>query len=106
MSDLHYKADGSLDMRFSSSKAYVESNGGCSSNFGNYSNSNVSSDDLHYRKDGGLDMRYSSSKSYSNASNENSPNNQNSWNNGNSSMFHNQRLNNNSTDNFHYRKDG
>lgn len=48
---LHYKANGTLDMRFSSSKAYVASHGSLSSSSG-----------LHYRQDGGLDMRYKSSK--------------------------------------------
>ena len=78
----HYKANGSLDMRFSSSKAYVSSGGSIwgpsssSSSYGYSSPSTSSSSTLHYRKDGGLDMRYSSSKaavSSSSSSNYSSP---------------------------------
>ena len=46
--DLHYKKDGTLDMRFTSSKMAAASP--------------VASTDLHYKKDGTLDMRYSTSK--------------------------------------------
>lgn len=57
---LHYKANGTLDMRYSSSKAYVASHG---SSYGYSSSSSSSrSSDLHYRKDGQLDMRYKSSR--------------------------------------------
>jgi predicted Ser/Thr protein kinase len=49
---LHFKKDGSLDMRYSSSKAIaVSSVSGRASEGG-----------LHYKKDGTLDMRYASSK--------------------------------------------
>jgi predicted Ser/Thr protein kinase len=50
--DLHYKKDGSLDMRYASSKQAVAS--GYSPGY--------SGDELHYKKDGSLDMRYTSSK--------------------------------------------
>ena len=89
----HYKADGSLDMRYSSSKSYVSSGGsifgpcggsslyrssnyGSSSNYGGSSYSSSSNNNLHYRKDGNLDMRYSSSKNYnsSNTSSQTSSN--------------------------------
>jgi len=63
---LHYKKDGTLDMRYSSSKAVAaQSNpsynvsSGCSRP---QSASQSSSSNLHYKKDGTLDMRYSSSK--------------------------------------------
>jgi len=83
----HYKKDGSLDMRYSSSQAAVASgySGGGGSSYGSgyasyssgggygYSNGQLglgagysspsSGSDLHYKKDGSLDMRYSSSKS-------------------------------------------
>jgi predicted Ser/Thr protein kinase len=49
---LHFKKDGSLDMRYSSSKAIA-----ASSVFGR-----ASEGGLHYKKDGTLDMRYASSK--------------------------------------------
>lgn len=69
----HYKKDGSLDMRYSSSKAAASSgySGGSSSRAsgnasysgGNYGyGSSSSSSGLNYKKDGSLDMRYSSSK--------------------------------------------
>jgi len=51
-SNLHYKKDGSLDMRYTSSKEAVGVSG--SQPYG--------SNDLHLKKDGSLDMRYSSSK--------------------------------------------
>ncbi|TYZ57144.1 hypothetical protein PybrP1_002776 [[Pythium] brassicae (nom. inval.)] len=75
---MHYKKDGSLDMRYSSSRAAASSSssygggGGGGSSFNYYSSasrysasSNAyggSSSSLHYKKDGTLDMRYSSSK--------------------------------------------
>jgi len=71
MSGLHYKKDGSLDMRYSSSRQAMSSGGGyrsSSSSFSGYSgpsyssHSSSSSSGLHYKKDGSLDMRYSSSK--------------------------------------------
>ena len=65
---MHYKADGSLDMRYSSSKSYVSSGG---SIWGPSGRSSLSSN-LHYRKDGGLDMRYNSSKQYVSSQNSSS----------------------------------
>ena len=68
MSGLHYKKDGSLDMRYSSSRQAMSSAGGSgsySSGFSvpSYSSSSSSSGGgLHFKKDGSLDMRYSSSK--------------------------------------------
>lgn len=69
---LHYKKDGSLDMRYSSSKAAVASGasygGGSSSSYSRPSSSSSSycapsaSSGLHYKRDGTLDMRYNSSK--------------------------------------------
>jgi tRNA A-37 threonylcarbamoyl transferase component Bud32 len=56
--DLHFKKDGSLDMRFKSSK--ISGQPVASSQSG----------DLHYKKDGSLDMRYKSSKVASGLSNE------------------------------------
>ena len=72
-SGLHYKNDGSLDMRYSSSKqaassgvgsGYRSSSSGISGLSGPScsSRSPSSGDGLHYKKDGSLDMRYSSSK--------------------------------------------
>ncbi|CAF1405672.1 unnamed protein product [Adineta ricciae] len=66
---LHYRKDGGLDMRYSSSRAAMSSgfsmgasgfSGGGHFSPMNYG-SNASSG-LHYKKDGGLDMRYSSSR--------------------------------------------
>ena len=76
--DLHYKKDGTLDMRYKSSKEYVASHGGASayrsrrqggrrdssgtdsdSQSGRSSESGAfggSVDELHYKKDGTLDM--------------------------------------------------
>ena len=71
MSGLHYKKDGSLDMRYSSSRQAMSSGGGYGSSLSSYSGfsgpsyssySPSSSSGLHYKKDGSLDMRYSSSK--------------------------------------------
>lgn len=73
---LHFRADGGLDMRYSSSRAAVASGSYNSSGFycGNRFRSSTShsystsscysspSSDLHYKKDGSLDMRYASSK--------------------------------------------
>jgi 16S rRNA C1402 N4-methylase RsmH len=56
--DLHFKKDGSLDMRFNSSK--MSGQPVASSQSG----------DLHYKKDGSLDMRYNSSKVASGLSND------------------------------------
>jgi 16S rRNA C1402 N4-methylase RsmH len=53
--ELHYKKDGTLDMRYTSSR---EASGYPSSS----ASSSTSSDPLHYKQDGSLDMRYSSSK--------------------------------------------
>ena len=53
--DLHYKKDGSLDMRYASSKTAVGQGSSAS-------DSVPLSDSLHYKKDGSLDMRYASSK--------------------------------------------
>ncbi|GAB9464469.1 putative serine/threonine-protein kinase [Globisporangium polare] len=50
---LHYKKDGTLDMRYSSSREAVASSGVYASARG---------EALHYKKDGTLDMRYSSSR--------------------------------------------
>ena len=75
---MHYKADGTLDMRYSSSKAFVASGGSpfgpsCSSSTINYSSRVLSSpakmsqqtnENLHYKRDNTLDMRYSSSKAF------------------------------------------
>ena len=69
MSDLHFKKDGTLDMRYSSSRKAMSSGYGFSSSsdsgFSGSSYSPCSSSSgsgLHYKKDGSLDMRYSSSK--------------------------------------------
>jgi len=72
MSGLHYKKDGSLDMRYSSSRQAMSSGGGSAGYSGSYSSgfsvpsnsspSSSSSYGLHFKKDGSLDMRYSSSK--------------------------------------------
>ena len=69
MSDLHFKKDGTLDMRYSSSRQAMSSGYGFSSSsssgFSGSSYSPCSSSSgsgLHYKKDGSLDMRYSSSK--------------------------------------------
>ena len=65
----HYKKDGTLDMRYSSSKAAISSGfySGVGSSFSGFCGSNSyssgsSSRGLHYKKDGTPDMRYSSSK--------------------------------------------
>jgi tRNA A-37 threonylcarbamoyl transferase component Bud32 len=55
-SGLHHKKDGTLDMRYSSSRAAA------SSAHSNHVSRPPSSSRLHYKKDGTLDMRYSSSK--------------------------------------------
>lgn len=67
--DLHFKKDGSLDMRFSSSRAAMSSGfGGGSfgfsggSGYSPISSGSVAFSGLHHKKDGSLDMRYSSSK--------------------------------------------
>jgi tRNA A-37 threonylcarbamoyl transferase component Bud32 len=66
-SNLHHKKDGSLDMRYASSKQAVATLGG----YGGYSGGSTSgysashspaATALHYKKDGTPDMRYSSSK--------------------------------------------
>jgi len=68
MSSLHYKKDGSLDMRYSSSRQAMSSAGGYGSHSSGFSGPSYSSSSsssgsgLHYKKDGSLDMRYSSSK--------------------------------------------
>ena len=71
LSELHYKKDGSLDMRYSSSKEAMSSGRGYRSSSSSCSeccdpscssDSSSSSSELHYKKDGTLDMRYSSSK--------------------------------------------
>ena len=74
---MHYKADGSLDMRFSSSKAafsqglcdshgcgFVSSSSSVSYSTPSYSSPSPSSSsqDYHTKADGSYDMRYSSSK--------------------------------------------
>lgn len=70
---LHYRKDGGLDMRYSSSKAAIASAAtSTSTNYNFHSSpgssysaglgSTSSSSSLHYKKDGTLDMRYSSSK--------------------------------------------
>lgn len=74
MSGFHYKANGSLDMRFSSSKSYVSSGGSMwgpssSSYCSPSSNFTSSNDNYHYKKDGTLDMRYKSSKDYVSSTN-------------------------------------
>ena len=66
-SDMHYRKDGGLDMRFSSSKqafasGLCDSRGFSTSSSGLGSGGSASRSDMHYRKDGGLDMRYKSSK--------------------------------------------
>lgn len=73
MSNLHYKADGSLDMRYKSSKEYNTKNNQYSLNnnssfdyFSPIYNNHIENNDLHYKKDGGLDMRYKSSKENNN----------------------------------------
>jgi len=72
MSGLHYKKDGSLDMRYTSSRQAMSSGGGSGGFGGSYSSgfsvpsysatSSSSSSGLHFKKDGSLDMRYASSK--------------------------------------------
>ena len=56
---LHYKKDGSLDMRYSTSRAAASA---APTYEATVSSSKKSNDLLHYKKDGSLDMRYSSSK--------------------------------------------
>lgn len=53
---LHYKRDGTLDMRYKSSKKYLQSEKGYQFERNGY----------HYKKDGTLDMRYHNSKQYVN----------------------------------------
>lgn len=55
MSGLHYKKDGTLDMRYSSSRQAATASA-------SPSYSSRSGGGLHYKKDGTFDMRYSSSK--------------------------------------------
>jgi len=69
-SGLHYKKDGSLDMRYSSSKQAAAAS---SPPPRAASSSTSSNPNLHYKKDGSLDMRYSSSKQA--AATTNSPSN-------------------------------
>jgi predicted Ser/Thr protein kinase len=66
---LHYKKDGSLDMRYSSSRAEMSS--GSAMGFGGFSGGaayspmyvcSSASSQMHYKKDGSLDMRYGSSR--------------------------------------------
>ena len=57
-SDLHYKKDGTLDMRYESSKKAAAAA------------SSEASQEPHYKKDGTLDMRYASSKKVAAASSE------------------------------------
>ena len=65
--EYHFKKDGSLDMRFASSKA-ARDRGECDEHGWLYSGVRGTPETrsavggLHYRKDGGLDMRYASSK--------------------------------------------
>ena len=69
---MHYKKDGSLDMRYSSSKASVSSGSYGSNRVSYASHSNTpahvfmspssQNSAMHYKNDGSLDMRYSSSK--------------------------------------------
>ena len=64
-SDLHYKKDGSLDMRYSSSKEASSSDYATSSYTATpsaSSSSSSSNSDMHFKKDGSMDMRYNSSK--------------------------------------------
>jgi len=67
-SALHYKKDGTLDMRYASSRAAVSSGRSSSSRSrvsssrSSSNGSSTSSSNLHYKKDGTLDMRYASSK--------------------------------------------
>ncbi|CAF2974413.1 unnamed protein product [Rotaria sp. Silwood2] len=67
--DLHYKKDGSLDMRYSSSRSAASSGFGMGSSGyaggANYSPVSYGASAFsgpHYRNDGSLDMRYSSSR--------------------------------------------
>ena len=73
--DFHYKKDGSLDMRYSSSKAAMSSgfgggtfgySGGASYAPASFGSSSYSG--LHHKKDGTLDMRYSSSRAAASSS--------------------------------------
>lgn len=59
---LHYKRDGTLDMRYTSSREAVASAGryAAPSNSGRASYGSASQ--LHYKRDGTLDMRYTSSR--------------------------------------------
>eukprot|EP00731_Ephydatia_muelleri_P015317 Em0008g1037a len=93
MSGLHYKNDGGLDMRYSSSKEYVNSYSAspsansysaspsvnsysASPSVNSYSTppavsssypSVAAASGIHYKKDGSLDMRYNSSREYANS---------------------------------------
>ncbi len=67
--DLHYKRDGSLDMRYNSSRAAMSSGFGASSfgysggaSYAPMSFGSTHFSGLHHKKDGTLDMRYNSSK--------------------------------------------
>ncbi|XP_055352864.1 uncharacterized protein LOC129598822 [Paramacrobiotus metropolitanus] len=57
-SDLHYKKDGSLDMRYTSSRAASTEPSVARA----VPTASTASSDLHYKKDGTLDMRYNSSQ--------------------------------------------
>ncbi|CAF1192126.1 unnamed protein product [Rotaria sordida] len=60
---LHYKKDGTLDMRFNSSRAAVSSGFGMSSfRYSEDVSYSPMPAELHYKKDRTLDMRYNSSK--------------------------------------------
>jgi len=85
----HFKKDGSLDMRYSSSKeaAACGTPGSSYKSSSSYSGESISG--LHYKKDGSLDMRYSSSKQAA----------------GLSDNFCQMRVNDPSSD-LHYKKDG
>eukprot|EP01137_Pigoraptor_chileana_P034462 Opistho-2@27049 len=65
----HYKKDGTLDMRYASSKAAsaspATSNSGYAYAGGYAASSQGQQGNLHYKKDGTLDMRYASSKASS-----------------------------------------
>ena len=70
MSELYYKRDGSLDIRYTPSRQAMSSSGSygsSSSGFSEYSGPTYSSYSSpsgsgHYKKDGSLDMRYFSSR--------------------------------------------
>ena len=66
MSGLHYKKDGTLDMRYKSSREFVsrQSAAAAPPRPAPQPSYTPASSGLHYRRDGGLDKRYNSSREF------------------------------------------